>query len=266
MTAQPLLSGKYPETMKKKSSLILRAILVACAFEGLVAPSDTRAGLIPNGSFEDVDDLDTWTTVGNAATVGVRGTAAPTDGITQMFLQNTANFTATSVASFLGLPTFPTDNGLVATQASAVQQTFTTLISGTLSFDYMFVTNEAIGSARDQTAFYLNGVITLLSNPRSAGVASGTGVSGYPNGLPYQTITLAIAAGTHTLGFLVYDTSPTTGIPHTTVNTGLFIDNVSVSAPQAAPVPEPSSFGIVGALLLAVGMVSNRRRGRPARA
>ncbi len=101
--------------------------------------------------------------------------------------------------------------------------------------------------------YYIDGAVTILPNPdalsanpnNSFGVTVGT--DSYTYGYNYQTISVALSAGVHTIGFGVYNTGDEV------VNTGLFIDNVTL-------IPEPETYVLFGTGLAVVALTGWRRR------
>ena len=138
-------------------------------------------------------------------------------------------------------------------EGSGIKQTFTALQQAALSFDYAYVSQEDIASGYDETFYYLDGTLTKLADSQTPGAVPMSGLPlRYKNGIPYRTITITIGAGTHEVGFVVYDTGDASG------DTALILDNV-----QAMPEPGTMAFGLGLGL---VALLSRHSRSRQARA
>ena len=114
------------------------------------------------------------------------------------------------------------------------------------------------------SVFFLDGVMTALPNPDRTGAdtnydfgvsvnlitnTNGTATYTYSYGYEYKTMSVLLSSGTHTIGFAVYNTGDTS------VNTGLFIDNVTLGA-----VPEPGTAALMGCGLVVLAGAAWRRR------
>lgn len=217
----------------------------------LGAVSAAQGQTIINGSFEaGGGSLSSWTVVGNASVSGTTLTA-PVSGSWQALLvaPSGAGASAASLSAFFGGVALPSTARGAATIGSGIKQTFTLTSAATLSFSYKYVTGEAVSSGYDSSFVFKDGTLTSLASSTSAGLSSSRGVSGYSNGLNYVTATISLAAGTHTIGFGVYNTADTA------VASAIFVDNVfSTSA-----VPEPATTALWFAVG-AAGCVWWRRR------
>jgi len=204
---------------------------------------------VSNPSFE-TGTLSGWSYIGSAS-VQDSSFAVPTQGSYQAFVNNSGGFgapvDAATLSGFFGGVILPGNFQGLATDGSGILQTFTLAADSTISFDWHFATNESIGSGYDETFYYVDGNLTLLANSDSLGVSISYGVTGLDKGLPYQTVSIPLSAGTHTLGFGSYDTSDTS------VTTGLLIDNITTGE-----VPEPATAALAG--LGIAGLMITRRR------
>lgn len=232
--------------------------LLLVALSTLTAPA--QAFTIPNGSFETGDFAD-WSTLSSGDQAVVDNTAicgsttpcsgTPTDGTTEALLTTPGTANVTELESFLGLAT----GSLLArnvTGGSAISQTLTFSTEGTLSFDWNFLTNETLRTPTandDFASFFLTGEVPLGSVLGSPPLFfSGTQLFDAETGFSSQSV--ALSAGTYTLGFLVADSNDTA------FQSGLLVDNVGFQA-----IPEPSTTLGVGALL-ALGLSARLRRSR----
>ncbi|MEO0513861.1 MAG: PEP-CTERM sorting domain-containing protein [Planctomycetota bacterium] len=226
---------------------------------------------ISDGGFES--GIGDFTAIGETevtGTIGGSGLLSPTQGSSQLFLETTGTidsflanpFTSTVALDividvFLGLRPNSID-GFVgftdldgesegATEGSAVRRTFEVLTPTTLTFDYAFLTDELDQpSDFSDTAFFsLDGELFLLGNVETAAdFTTLSGVTGFDGVIPYQTFSIPLDVGIHTIGFGVVDVSDTI------VNSALLIDNIVVS-------PEPTTAML---LVLTTGCVMLRRR------
>jgi outer membrane autotransporter protein len=144
--------------------------------------------------------------------------------------QNSAS--AGALESFLGTTLPNSANGNAAFNGEAIQQTFTTLGSATVSFYYSYQSRETPGdpihgvppNGADNTGYVLNGTFNTLANTTTNSAlqkATQGGASGFFVWfLPYTKDTLLVGPGTNTLSFVVYNTGDGAS------PTGLFLDDI----------------------------------------
>jgi PEP-CTERM motif len=231
--------------MKKRSPVTTKTLclLFACMFTGILEYSG-NAALITNGSLEDAGGSFNGWTVAGTAVVTANQFGAPTDGAAQAFVSNSAgSVTSAALSAFFGGATLPGNARGVATEGSAIKQTFTSTGAVQYSFDYRYVTQEGIGSGYDEGFYFVDGAVFSLANSTSAGLIA---IDRYTNGTPYRSVSLTLSAGLHTIGFGTYDTGDASG------DSALIVDNIQA-------VPEPATFG-VGLGLAFAGLFFRRTR------
>ena len=234
-----------------------------------VALVPASAQTLANGSFEQSGGSFTgWSTIGSTSIANITNTQpslTPTNGSFQAFISNNGSGAVAvnnTLDSFFNVNNIalPADTlNRVPTNGSGILQTFSVSGASVLSFDVKSVTAEVPNSQWDIMFYIVDGKITVLPNPDATGanpnnsfgvtVSTNSGPDSYTYGYNYQTITVALAAGTHTIGFGVYNTGDQD------VNSGLFIDNVTV-------VPEPATYALLGGGLVFLALGRWRRCAR----
>ena len=208
---------------------------------------------VTNGSFESAGgSFSGWTTTGSTS-IDTISFSAPTDGSFKAFISNSSGSVAASVLStFFGGAILPANGGGNAIEGSGIKQTFTAPGPAELYFDYRYVSQEDIHSGYDETFFFLDGDVTLLTDSDTAGVIPISGLPlRYKNGTAYRTVKVSLSAGTHTVGFGSYDTGDASG------DSALILDNI-----QAIPEPATVMFGVGLGLAGLVTSTARRRRVR----
>jgi hypothetical protein len=204
---------------------------------------------VENGGFEA--GVNGYNFIGEATLTGtIDGSSllSPRQGSTQAYLQTTGSvdnfladpFNATVVPDsalevFLGLPINSIDAfvGVTdldgasegATEGSGFRQTFEVTAPSTLTFDYAFASDELDQPSNfSDTAFFaLDGDIFLLGNVENDDDFTTLSGSQYDGVIPYQTYTVGLDTGIHTVGFGVVDVSDAI------VNSALLIDDLEIT-------------------------------------
>ncbi len=186
-----------------------------------------------NKSFE-TGDFTSWETKGNATIQTDAFKSGPTDGIYDALITNgTGSFSDANLETFLGLTAGSLDkagNGN-ATEGSAVKKTITVSAGDKLSFDWNFLTSEGTPSSYNDFAFVSigGGPLTTLGNTKSSFVASATT---FPKETKFGTYSYTFdKSGTYTVAVGVAD------VQDTVVDSGLLVDNFSVTDSSGNPVP-----------------------------
>ena len=197
---------------------------------------------ILNGSFTTGDFTD-WNTVGGSSggpQVVMSGPTPPLGITTQAFVQSTdADFSlsisasAATLDAALGVTLPSTTNGgnflyppgpFSPTNGQAIYQTFSVGAQATLSFAYSFQTNDYF--PYDSTGYVLDGVYTQLASPPPFGTPSPDSAPGFAYGTPYTTLSLMLNPGTHTFGFVAYNTNDEYS------SSALYVTDVSATTPE----------------------------------
>jgi hypothetical protein len=241
--------------MKGGVKLSGATVILVLGMASTAAPC--RAQSLTNGSFEQGGGSFTgWGTIGNTAIANITSTQ-PSNGSSQAFISNSSgnSVAANALSAFFNNTSLPPNAKGGATNGSGILQTFTVAAPITLSFDFQSVTAESLGSLWDTSFFYLDGNLTILPNPDelNAAVANTNtitvGSESYSFNYSYKTLSFQLTTGSHTIGFGVYNTGDTS------VNTGLFVDNIRLGA-----VPEPDTIVLLATGLVGVAAVGWRRR------
>jgi len=224
----------------------------------------TNATLI-NGGFE-TGDFTGWTTLGETRIEASAFGSGPTQGTSQASLSTAgAAFAGSIIEEFLGLEIGSLDKlgtsldvipfpGGIATQGSAIRQTFTANSGDILTFDWNFLTNEpALFPALNDFSF-----VSISSLQDLAGALDQrfqpviSPMTRFFQETGFQPFSFTIpTTGTYTLGIGVTDWRDTTK------DSVLLVDNVNLTS-----VPEPTSvLGVLGfGAFLGVGSVLKRKQ------
>jgi hypothetical protein len=218
----------------------------------------TNATLI-NGGLE-TGDFRGWTTLGETSIETSAFGSDPTEGTYQALLSTGgATFSGSIIEEFLGLEAGSLDNlgnnldfipfpRGSATQGSAIRQTFTANAGDTLTFNWNFLTNDAVFPSFNDFSFVSISSLSELADTMFPAVISP--MTQFFQETGFQTFSFTIpTTETYTLGIGVTDWRDST------VDSGLFVDNVTLtSVPDPiTSVPEPTSvlsvlaFGALGA-------------------
>jgi outer membrane autotransporter protein len=212
----------------------MRKTLVFCTILALVGGALPASAQIVNPSFE-TGDFTGWTMAGNPSVGGAPPTVpngnfqalVNSTGLTGTGVYAMANaVNAVALDAFLGI-TLPATNG-PAFNGEAISQTFTLAEPEKLTFDVKYASRELLSNNADGTGYVVNGVYHFIANASTPGQSMAEGVGFLDSGLPYQTLTINLPAGTNTLAFVAYNTingdSPS----------GLYIDNLTLTPLAAA--------------------------------
>ncbi|MCB1734148.1 MAG: PEP-CTERM sorting domain-containing protein [Gammaproteobacteria bacterium] len=207
-------------------------------------------GAIINGDFADVVSLNGWSSIGNVSEQpdGVtddRAILSTASGSTNKTLINSElgiNIDALT-ASYTGSGT--------AGNASVLYQSFNIIGTGTISFDWNFLTSETgnFGSNNDFAFYVLQSAIGLADvGDTVPGV-----ISGFSRETGFSTEVISgLSAGTYLIGFGVVNKN------NTSTNSGLLIDNVILADTGATTsTPLPATVALLG-----LGLIGVRRRVR----
>jgi hypothetical protein len=221
----------------------------------------TNATLI-NGGFE-TGDFTGWTTLGETSIETSAFGSGPTEGTSQALLSTAgAAFAGSIIEEFLGLDPGSLDKlgtsldvipfpGGVATQGSAIRQTFTANAGDILTFDWNFLTNEtALFPSLNDFSFVSISSLSALASTKFP-PADPFSMTQLFQETGFQPFSFTIpTTGTYTLGIGVTDWRDTTK------DSVLLVDNV-----QFASVPEPTSaLAVLGfGAFLGVGSVLKRK-------
>jgi hypothetical protein len=220
-----------------------------------------------NGGFE-TGDFTGWTTLGETRIETSAFGSGPTQGTSQALLSTEgATFASSIIEEFLGLEIGSLTNfgipldpfrlpngdpfpGGIATQGSAIRQTFTANAGNILTFDWNFLTNEPslFPSLNDFSFVSISSLSDLASTTFPAVISP---MTRFFQETGFQPFSFTIpTTGTYTLGIGVTDWRDTTK------DSVLLVDNV-----QLASVPEPTStLGLLAFGALGAGSVLKRKQ------
>ena len=252
----------------------MKKLLAALTF--LLAPVIAHADLI-NGGFE-TGNLTGWSSIGDVSVVNSSFGVAPPQGTFQVLISNAPGYDKGSnlanQVSFSGANAMaggliilfgasandtPPDlyvglTGAGPHEQSGIKQSFTTATPGVLTFRWNYLTDEGVaGGFFDQAVIVLdNTVLSLLPSPYLPWIGgSPASLSPSPSifldETGYQTSSILVAPGTHTLGFGIGEH------PDPWIMSALLIDDISLTK-----VSEPASWLLLGLGLMGVARVGRR--------
>jgi hypothetical protein len=230
------------------------------SFNTIPFPEPSTNATLINGGFE-TGDFTGWTTLGETSIETSAFGSGPTQGTSQASLSTAgAVFAGSIIEEFLGLEIGSLTNfgipldpfrlpngdpfpGGIATQGSAIRQTFTAEAGDILTFDWNFLTNEpALFPALNDFSFVSISSLSALASTTFPPAAPFS-MTQFFQETGFQPFSFTIpTTGTYTLGIGVTDWRDST------IDSGLLVDNVNLT-----PVPEPTSalsvlaFGALGA-------------------
>jgi hypothetical protein len=194
-----------------------------------------------NGGFE-AGDFTGWTTIGSTAIKTASFGTGPTEGTFDALITNDSGPDHTTVESFLGLDA----NALTSlvsnvTNGSVIQQTINVSAGSTLTFDWNFLTNEAVSATLYRDFSFLSitpvgagGTLVKLADTTSPLVdaPSATGFF-YMSGFSTFTFTFTLD-GTYILGVGAMNAGDQN------INSALLVDNFQITPPpRPTPTPPP---------------------------
>jgi hypothetical protein len=228
---------------------------MACLIGTLLLAGELRAEIV-NGGFEE-GVFTPWLTVGVTSLEDGLFTP-PSEGVYQALMTTDFGASAGDIELFLdlvpgSLGALLPANALPIGTGSAISTNIIASAGDVLSFDWNFLTNEAVlanAEAYDFSFWSLSneqGAI-VLATPFSPGFFPSSTVFGFETGYSTSSYTI-LNDGTYRLGFGVMNSGEDGG------DSGLLIDNVTLTS----AVPEPASVTLIFAsvVLSAVGL---RRR------
>lgn len=229
---------------------------LACIFGTLLLAGELRAEIV-NGGFES-GVFSPWLTLGNTSVEDSLDTP-PSEGVYQALM--TADFGASAGDVELFLNLFPGSLAALLPPGadpigtgSAIYTDITASAGDVLSFDWNFLTNEAVSPLATVPDFSFwslsneQGAV-VLATPFSPGFFPSPTVFTSETGYSTNSYTI-LADGTYRLGFGVMNSGGDAG------DSGLLIDNVTL----AAAVPEPASVTLISASVVLSAVAWRRRR------
>ncbi|MEL7036767.1 MAG: PEP-CTERM sorting domain-containing protein [Cyanobacteria bacterium J06592_8] len=221
-----------------------------------VAVTAPAQALIINGGFE-TGDFTGWQTIGDSSIETNAFGTGPTEGTFQALV--TTDFGSNSdraIENFLNLSNGTLDNLSTtnATQGSAISQTFDVTAGQTLSFRWNFLTDEFTPTVFNDMAFVsLAGVGQKLADTNSTFVLSS--VSSFNEETGFATFSKTFdTSETIKLGIGVLD------VLDSAVDSGLLIDEVTLTPKNIDPKPVPEPLSILGSLTaLVFGAVMKKK-------
>ena len=188
----------------------------------------TFPGILINESFE-TGDFDGWNILGNAGVSDSGFGINPIDGTYQALLTNGTNAVSrSSLETFLGLDPLTLNSYAdpnIVTEGSAISQVISVEAGAILTFDWNFLSNEALNSPTFNDFAFISLMPEILPVPVLADTSDLIPFGGvYDNQTGYQPFSYTFqTAGTYVLGFGVVDCTDTG------VDSALLIDNVNVT-------------------------------------
>ncbi|MCE0522407.1 MAG: autotransporter outer membrane beta-barrel domain-containing protein [Methylacidiphilales bacterium] len=213
-------------------SLVALAILLA---------QSVSAQTIVNGSFED--GFTGWSLAGTPSIS--TGPPTPIAGSSEALVNSTGatapgvynisnSVSAATLATFANTTLPLSSNGSSPVNGEAIQQTFTIAGNANLTFSYSYQSREnpSPPNGFDVTGYVLNGTFHSLADTTTPGQTV-MNIGFFIWGLPYQTVTIPVSAGSNTLTFITYNTF------NTAAPSGLFLDDIYLTSliPVFASVP-----------------------------
>lgn len=255
--------GEMKRNRPRVMAWILAALLCAAAPAGAVTV---------NPSFET--GTTGWTVVGDVSVVTDTFNVTPTDGTYQILLTTGAGAVSRAdTEAAMGLPNGEIrrifrrqiydpgeSTGRRPREGSAIQQTFYADAGDVLTFDWDFLTNEAVPED-----YYTDFLWGYLETPSGTGEDALAHVNQDPNSFftslstfdletRYQTFTFTFTeTGTYTLTLGVHD------VEDALVDTGAIFDNFFLRK-----APEPNTFFLVAGGLLGLNWQARRRKAQRA--
>jgi hypothetical protein len=207
--------------------------------------------VLNNGGFE-TGDFTGWTTTGSTAIKTSTFGSGPTEGTYDALITNDTGPEHGAVESFLGLaPNALTTLVSNVTNGSAIKQTITVSAGSTLTFDWNFLTTEAVGETLYRDFGFLSitpvgagGTLVKLADTTSS-LITAPSATGFLDMTGFSTFTFTFTAdGTYTLGVGAMNAEDRI------MNSALLVDNFQItppSPPSPGPVPQPRRAHAAGA-------------------
>jgi hypothetical protein len=200
----------------------------------------TLSPLPINGGFE-TGDFTGWTTTGSALIKTSSFGTGPTEGTYDALVTNDNGPNHTAVESFLGLA----NNALASlvsnvTNGSAIKQTIGVTAGSTLTFDWNFLTTEAVGETTFRDFGFVSitpvgagGTLVKLADTTSM-LVDAPSATGFFSMTGFRTFTFTFTTdGTYTLGVGAMNAGDQT------MDSALLVDNFLIT-PPAPPIPGPA--------------------------
>ena len=222
------------------------------SLETFTLPKPSPNATIINGGLE-TGDFTGWTTIGETSTETSAFGSGPTEGTFQALLSTGGTtFADSTIEAFLGLEAGSLDNlgNGNATQGSAIRQTFTAEAGDVLTFDWNFLTNEALPLPfKDFSFVSITSLSELADTTFPSSVSSPTTQFFTETGFKPFSFKIP-TTGTYTLGIGVTDTvDNTTDKEDNIIDSGLLVDSVKlVSVPEPPSMLGVLAFGALGAV------------------
>src|SRR6266498_4169029 len=229
----------------------MKNLLIVLAF--LLAPSFAHAVLL-NGNFE-TGSLSPWSTIGDVSVVDSSFGSDPPQGHLQVLITNAPetsfgehpqSYSGTNSAGFSTFTAFfdilhvPGDPFAAVYEGSGIKQSFIANTDIFLSFTWKFLTDEGFGGLFDPRFYVLDRIQYILFPTGAASLSPTPFLAEFG----YETTTIFVSAGPHTLGFGVFDTADTF------TNSGLLLDDISFRF-----IPEPPTWLLLGFGLIVIARV-----------
>lgn len=232
-----------------------------------IATGQAHAGLI-NGGFE-TGDFSGWTTIGLTSIQTAAFGTGPTEGISQASIITSddgpspeSNETGTAlIETFLSIPLGTLDplSSQYTWDGSAIKQTFWGSKGNVLTFDWNFLTNEALALPGPQAEnIFLDYAFWTLGDTQTGEVLASTQSSPFSTSgtsfdeeFGFKSVSYVLpSTGNFVLGFGAMN------VGDWTVSSALIIDNVKISS---ATIPVPATLPLITLGLFGLSWIRPRK-------